>query len=288
MTSSATQFYKTINIRGKLISLEQPLVMGILNLTPDSFYADSRQNTINSTLKAVENMLSEGADMIDIGGQSTRPGSELISANEEWSRIEPALKCIAAEFPAAVISVDTFYASVAEQAVEQGAAIINDVSGGEMDKEMFATIARLGVPYVLTHSKGTPQNMNKHAQYNDVTLEVVKSLSEKISQLHALGAKDILVDPGFGFAKIVEHNFELLTNLQQLQLLEQPILVGVSRKSMIWKTLNITANDALNGTTALNMAALERGASILRVHDVKEAKETVRLFKYLCRYQFAS
>ncbi len=281
MAISYAAYYKTINIKGVLTPLDRPLTMGILNLTPDSFFSGSRVQKLDSCLAVCDKMLNEGADIIDLGAQSTRPGSERIEASEEWKRLEETVTLLTKTFPKAAFSVDTFYSLVAEKAINLGVAIINDVSGGEIDPEMFACVSRLKVPYILSHIKGTPQDMSAYASYNDVAMEVVKKLSEKLQQLHELGCNDIIIDPGFGFAKNIQQNFELLANLKQLEILNKPILAGLSRKSMIWKSLDISADEALNGTTALNMAALERGANILRVHDVKEAKETIRLYQHL-------
>lgn len=281
MSTSSTHFYETINIRGRLLMLDQPVVMGILNLTPDSFFEKSRVAGINELCDRAGKMLEEGATILDIGGQSTRPDSALISSEEELNRLIPSLKALSKAFPEAIISVDTFYADVAEIAVLAGASLVNDVSGGSMDPKLFETVARLKVPYVLTHMRGTPQTMKDHNQYNNVVVDVVKELSVKLAELRNLGVIDVIVDPGFGFAKNVEQNFTLLNSLGQLELLKAPILAGLSRKSMIWKSLNTTADQALNGTTALNMVALQNGAKILRVHDVKEAMECIQLFNRL-------
>lgn len=261
--------------------LDQPVVMGILNLTPDSFFEKSRVAGINELCDRAGKMLEEGATILDIGGQSTRPDSALISSEEELNRLIPSLKALSKAFPEAIISVDTFYADVAEIAVLAGASIVNDVSGGSMDPKLFETVARLKLPYVLTHMRGTPQTMKDHSQYNNVVVDVVKELSVKLAELRNLGVIDVIIDPGFGFAKNVEQNFTLLNSLGQLELLKAPILAGLSRKSMIWKSLNTTADQALNGTTALNMVALQNGARILRVHDVKEAMECIQLFNRL-------
>ena len=261
-----------------------PLIMGILNLTPDSFYVASRVKEMDICVARCHAMLKDGAAIIDLGAQSTRPGSSLVSAEEEWRRLGPVLKELSHSFPEANFSIDTFYSFVAERAINCGASIINDVSGGEVDTRLFDCIASLKVPYILSHIKGTPQNMTQNTHYDDVTRDVVKNLSGKINRLHQLGCADIIIDPGFGFAKNTAQNFELLANLRQLEILEKPVLVGISRKSMIWKTLGVSANEALTGTIALNMMALERGASILRVHDVNEAKETILLYQQLAKY----
>lgn len=269
----------TLNCRGKLLLLDAPLVMGILNVTPDSFYAGSRLRSTEEVLQRAEAMLADGADMLDIGGYSSRPGATDIPVQEETDRVAPAIEAIAGNFPEAVISADTFRAAVAEAAVQAGAAIINDIAGGRLDEEMFPTVARLQVPYILMHMRGTPQTMTTLAKYGDVAVEVVDELQEQVARLTQLGVKDIILDPGFGFAKTVSHNFELLRRLDELRVFGLPVLAGLSRKSMVYKTLGIGQADALTGTIALNMVALMKGAAILRVHDVKEAKQTVELYK---------
>jgi dihydropteroate synthase len=269
----------TVNCRGKLLPLGAPLVMGILNVTPDSFYAGSRLSSLDEVLRKAETMLADGTDILDIGGYSSRPGATDISVQEELDRVAPAVEAIARKFPEAVISVDTFRAAVAEAAVKAGGAIINDISGGKLDEAMFETVARLQVPYILMHMRGTPQTMTTLAKYDDVAVEVVDELQGQLARLKQLGVKDIIVDPGLGFAKTVEHNFELLRRLDELRVFGLPILVGLSRKSMVYKTLGIEQADALTGTIALNMVALMKGAAILRVHDVKETKQTVELYK---------
>ncbi len=272
------QVKSTLNIDGNLMLLDEPKVMGILNITPDSFYEGSRIEEEKDLLKKTESMLSGGADFIDIGGYSTRPGAEDVPADEEERRVCTAIAIIKKEFPEAVISVDTFRSTVAIAAVTSGANIINDVSGGKLDKNMFETVARLGAPYILMHMRGTPQNMKSLANYEDLLTEVYQEIQGQVTELKKLGVSDIIIDPGFGFAKTISHNYEILKNLKYFQQLELPILAGISRKSMIYKTLNISPEESLNGTTALNMAALINGASILRVHDVKEAKECVQLY----------
>lgn len=275
---------QTLNIGGRLISLQQPRIMGILNITPDSFFAGSRFNTEKDLLKQAGKMLEEGADFLDIGAYSSRPGAEDISVEEEIKRLLPAVKSIAKTFPDAFISLDTFRASIAEAAVAEGAHMINDISGGMLDKRMFATISRLQVPYVLMHMPGTPQTMQQNITQNeDVILKVLDFLMDKITLLKQHHVHDIIIDPGFGFGKSIEQNFILLNKLNTFRQTGFPVMAGLSRKSTICKTLNITAAEALNGTTALNMAALMNGASILRVHDVKEAVETVKLFRKLER-----
>jgi dihydropteroate synthase len=265
---------------GQLLDLSKPTVMGILNITPDSFFAGSRykpdaQAIIDTTGK----MLNDGATFIDIGGYSTRPNAAEISVNEENDRVLPVIETIMRHFPDIIISIDTFRSQVAKEAVKAGAAIINDIAGGNLDNEMFQTVAALGVPYILMHSRGNPATMTSLNQYTDVTIDVIGELQNKVFKLRQSGVKDIIVDPGFGFAKGPKQGFELMRNLTAFQVLDLPLLVGISRKSMIYKTLKSTADEALNGTTALNMIALMNGAHILRVHDVKEAVETIRLFE---------
>lgn len=283
MSAKDNFFYTkyTMNCGGRLISFDKALIMGIINLTPDSFYEKSRQSSELSALKQAEKMLNDGADILDLGAVSTRPGSEEISEEEELKRLLPALKSIRKSFPECIISVDTWRSEIAKAAVNEGADIINDISGGTMDANMFETIAQFKVPYILMHIQGTPQTMQQNPTYNDVVNEVIDFLAERIQKLRLLGVADIIVDPGFGFGKTPEHNFTLLKHLEQFAILDCPILVGVSRKSMITKTLNIIANDALNGTTVLNTIALMKGAKILRVHDVKEAVEAVKLTNYI-------
>ncbi len=267
----------TLNANGKMVTMDQPLVMGIINVTPDSFYAGSRFSEISAILQQVEKMLAEGADILDIGGQSTRPGSEQISVAEELERVIPVIEAIHKKFPGTIISIDTYYSAVAKEAVKAGAAMVNDVSGGSIDPELIAVVASMHVPYVLMHIKGTPQTMLQAAQYENVTRDVLDYFIGKTNELHKAGIHDIIIDPGFGFGKNSSHNFELLKSLSVFQMLDCPILVGLSRKSTIYKTLGVTADEALNGTTVLNTVALMNGANILRVHDVKEAKETIRL-----------
>jgi dihydropteroate synthase len=252
--------------------------MGIINTTPDSFFAGSRFNGLKEIVAEADKMLNDGADILDIGGQSTRPGSELMSADEEIKRVIPAIKAITKKYPEAIISIDTFYSKVAIAAVEAGASIINDISAGGMDNKMIATVAELKVPYILMHIKGTPQTMQQNAIYENVTLEVLDYFISKTHELQKAGITDIIIDPGFGFAKTIEQNFELLKNLSVFKMLGKAIMLGISRKSTIYKTLGVNADEALNGTTALNTIGLMNGASILRVHDVKEASETVKLF----------
>ena len=277
MQSKVFSTNKTLNIRGTLWDLSTPKVMGILNVTPDSFYDGGRYEEEKSIIGKVEKMLSEGADLIDVGGYSTRPGAAEILEAEEQKRVVDAIRIILSAFPQVVLSIDTFRSGVARAAVEAGASLINDISGGELDQKMFETVAALQVPYVLMHLRGTPQTMTQLTQYDNLIKNITDYFHRKLESLHRLGVKDILIDPGFGFAKTVEQNFELLNHLDYLQILGKPILVGLSRKSMIWRTLETNAEGALNGSTALHTLALLKGAGILRVHDVKEAVECIRL-----------
>ncbi|MBS1749524.1 MAG: dihydropteroate synthase [Bacteroidetes bacterium] len=267
----------SLNCRGKLLTLKSPLVMGIINITPDSFYKESRIQQLDDILAKTKQMLAEGADIIDIGGQSTRPGSERISAWEEAERIIPVVENIIHHFPDTIISVDTFYASVAKKSVAAGAALINDISSGDMDQDMIETIAALQVPYICMHMKGTPGTMQQLPQYNDVVKEVLDYLILKVKTCTDAGIKDIIIDPGFGFGKNATHNFCVLHSLSLFNMIERPLLVGLSRKSTISKILGVPPEDALNGTTVLNTIALINGAKILRVHDVKAAREVVKL-----------
>lgn len=270
---------ETINAGGKLIDLATPKVMGIINLTPDSFYAGSRKPLLSEALLQANKMLADGADFLDIGAYSSRPGADDISVQEETDRLLPVIELIAANHPDAIISVDTFRSTVAEAAIKAGAHIINDISGGQLDENMFATVGRLQVPYILMHMKGTPQNMNQMAQYDDVFTEVLDYFAERYRQLRQAGVHDVIIDPGFGFAKMQEHSYALMTRLQDFNILQLPILVGISRKRMIYHVTGGAAEEALNGTTALNTIALTKGTNILRVHDVKEAVEAVKIFK---------
>ena len=267
-----------INVNGRLMDLSEPQVMGILNVTPDSFYAGSRSETEKDITKRLHQIIDEGASIIDIGGYSSRPSAEHISVKEEMNRLRNGLEIIRKHSPNAIVSVDTFRADVATMCVkEYGVAIINDISAGQMDKEMFSTIARLGVPYIIMHMKGTPQDMQVSPQYDHFLKEIFYYFSEKVQRLRDLGVKDIIIDPGFGFGKTLEHNYELMNHLEEFNLFELPLLVGISRKSMIYKLLGTTPEEALNGTTALNTLALLKGANILRVHDVREAVETTKI-----------
>lgn len=270
----------TLTINKKEITFKRPIVMGIINVTADSFYSESRKQTINDALFATENMLKNGATIIDVGAQSTRPQSELISADDELKKLIPVIESLKNNFPEAIISVDTFYSTVAQQTVDAGAHIINDIGGGNLDAKMLETIATLNVPYICMHIKGTPQTMQQRTQYSNVVDEVKKYFTEKIELANQLNIKNFIIDVGFGFAKTVEQNFELLKNLSQFSSFQKPLLIGVSRKSSIYKTLNITAQEALNGTTVLHTIALLNGANILRVHDVKEAVEAIQLTEH--------
>ena len=269
----------TLNCKGKLITTDVPLVMGIINATPDSFYRGDLNNGMDGILMLAKKMINEGATILDIGGQSTKPGSIEISSKKEMDRVIPVIKMIHEHFPQTILSVDTYQSAVAIKAVEAGASIVNDVSGGETDKKMIDTVAALRVPYICMHIKGTAANMQSFATYKDVLKEVLDYFILKIHQCRAAGIKDIIIDPGFGFAKNAVHNFNLLKNLHIFKMLDCPILAGLSRKSTIYKTLGTTAAEALNGTTVLNTLALNNGANILRVHDVKEAVEAITLFQ---------
>ena len=267
-----------INVNGSLLDLSQPRVMGILNVTPDSFYAGSRTQTEAEIVRRVKQIVSEGAAIIDIGAYSSRPNADNVSAREEMERLRMGLTILFEIQPDAVVSVDTFRADVARMCVEEyGVAIINDIAAGEMDANMFHTVAALNVPYIMMHMQGTPQSMQQHPHYDNLLKEVFLYFARKVQQLRDLGVKDIILDPGFGFGKTMEHNYELLSHLEEFRIFELPLLVGVSRKSMIYRLLDITPQEALNGTTVLDTICLLKGADILRVHDVKEAVETVRI-----------
>ena len=267
-----------VNAGGRLLDLQTPVVMGIMNVTADSFYKGSRYNSDSEIAGAAAKMLGEGAGIIDVGGYSSRPGAENIPEEEEINRVRRAVKIIVREFPEAIISVDTFRSSVAREAVEDwGAHIINDISGGEADSKMFGVVRELNVPYILMHMRATPRTMQDNLVYDDLVADILRWFGERIFRLQSEGVKDIIIDPGFGFAKNTEQNFELLQRLGDFSVAGLPLMVGLSRKTMIWKTLEVTAGEALNGTTALNTVALLNGADILRVHDVKEAVQAVRL-----------
>ena len=279
MTDTIFHIKKTWNLQGVIRRLDQPMVMGIINTTPDSFYNESRRNGKVQLLSGVEKMVEEGVDIIDIGGYSSRPGAAEISVEEELKRVIPAVKSVVKRFPGVMLSVDTFRAAVARAAVDQGVQIINDISGGEGDPDMFDTVASLKVPYILMHMRGKPHNMHQFTDYEDVVMDIINYFQEKIKKLKNLGVNDVILDPGFGFAKTLEQNYEILKKLSYFNVLNLPVLVGVSRKSMIYKKLGVSAAEALNGTSVLHAIALMQGAMILRVHDVKEAKEAVLLFQ---------
>ena len=266
-----------INIRGKLFDLSKPKVMGILNLTPDSFYDGGVHNEINNIENHVNKMVEDGMDILDIGGYSSKPGAKNISVDEEITRVIPILKHIRKIFPDLVISIDTFRSKIASTSLDEGADIINDISGGTLDKNMMSVVAKNNCPYILMHMQGNPQNMQNDPSYENVTLEIIQYLAQRIKIAHDNNIVDLIVDPGFGFGKTLEHNFEILNNLEKFNVLDTPILAGFSRKSMIYKTLKTSSEKALNGTSSLNTIALTKGAKILRVHDVKEAKECIIL-----------
>lgn len=274
---------KSINLNGRLLSLKSPVVMGILNVTPDSFYAGSRQADEAAVAQRIETILAEGGAIVDIGGYSSRPDAAEVTEEEEWQRIKPALKRMQRDFPEVPVSVDTFRSAIARRAVEEyGTAMINDISGGMLDARMFETIALLQVPYILMHMRGTPQTMQQHTDYDDLMEDIMLYFAQKIRALRQLGVNDVILDPGFGFAKTLEQNYELMRSLSEFSIhFETPLLVGISRKSMIYKLLNATPEDSLNGTTVLNTYALLNGADILRVHDVKAATETIEIVKRL-------
>lgn len=274
------QVKKTINCGGRLIDLSGGKIMGILNVTPDSFFDGGRHNRQDLQLKQLEKMLQEGADFIDVGGYSSRPGADDVSTDEELNRVIPAIERITKEFPQAIISIDTFRAKVAEAAIAAGAQIINDISGGEDDPGMFDTVARLQVPYIMMHKQGTPKTMQQNPQYEDVVQEVLQFFSVRLQRLYALGVNDVIIDPGFAFGKTLEHNYQLLKKLYLFRMLEVPMLVGVSRKSMINKILKTKPEEALNGTTVVHTIALLQGCEILRVHDVKPAAEAIKIVNY--------
>ena len=271
----------TINIKGNLLNFSVPKIMGILNVTPDSFFDGGKYSTSDKILKQVEKMINSGADIIDVGGYSSRPGATDISVDEELKRVIPIVKLIRKQFPSALISIDTFRSKVAYESIITGGDIINDISGGNLDPKMFKTVANLKVPYVLMHMKGSPRNMMENSNYSNVTNEICKYFSEKIEEARLEGINDLIIDPGFGFSKTKEQNYELLNNLDFLKQFQKPLLVGVSRKSMIYKILNSTPENALNGTSILHTVSLLKGADILRTHDVKEAAECVKIIGQL-------
>ena len=275
---------KYVNVNGRLLDLSSPCVMGILNITPDSFYAGSRMQTEAEIARRTEQILQEGAAIIDVGAYSSRPNAEHVSAREEMERLRGGLEMLRWVAPDAVVSVDTFRADVARMCVEEyGVAMINDIAAGEMDADMFRTVADLKVPYIMMHMQGTPQNMQQHPHYENLMREVCLYFAQKVAQLRELGVKDIILDPGFGFGKTLDHNYELLAHLEEFRLFELPLLVGMSRKSMIYKLLDTTPQEALNGTTVIDTICLLKGADILRVHDVRPAVETVRIVEAMRR-----
>ncbi len=271
----------TLNCKGRLLIIDEPVVMGIINITPDSFYSDSRKRLLNDVLLQAEKMLNDGAAILDIGGQSTRPASEVVGIEEELSRVIPAIDAINRRFPESFISIDTYYSKVAAEAVNAGAAMVNDISSGTLDEQMIQAVASLRVPYIAMHMKGTPQTMQQQAHYEDIILEVLDFFIKKTEECHQAGINDIIIDAGFGFAKTIAHNFTLLKNLSVFKMLQKPLLAGLSRKATVYKTLGITPEEALNGTTVLNTIALLNGADIIRVHDVKEAVEAIKLVREL-------
>lgn len=277
---------KTLNIRGTLLELKEPLVMGILNITPDSFYSGSRKQTEKEITERIETILAEGGRMIDLGGYSSRPDAKEVSPDEEMNRLSLALDIILRHYPDVITSVDTFRAGIARACVEKyGVAIINDISGGELDPEMFSTVADLQVPYILMHMRGTPQTMQQKVDYADFMGEVMLYFSDKIRQLNELGVNDVILDPGFGFSKTLDQNYELMARMNEFRLFDMPLLVGISRKSMIYRLLDTDPSESLNGTTVLNTFALQHGADILRVHDVKQAVEAIRIIDKLSNIQ---
>ncbi|MDB2606776.1 dihydropteroate synthase [Zobellia sp.] len=271
----------TLNCKDRLIELSTPKVMGILNCTPDSFYDGGKYTDEKAILSQTEKMLNNGATFIDVGGYSSRPGADYVTEDEELKRMVPLIESLFKNFPDIILSIDTFRSKVASDCIEAGAAIVNDISASKLDDQMLATVAKHRVPYIMMHMKGTPKTMQQQTQYDDLMVDIVKYFSERIAAANALGIADIITDPGFGFAKTLEQNYEVLQKLNLFQSLERPLLVGISRKSMIYKVLKTDAKNALNGTTALNMAALMNGANILRVHDVKEAYECIKLAEEL-------
>ena len=285
ITSSASKFFKrkhTINLNGQLIDLSNPIVMGILNVSPDSFYDGGQYVTEDAILKRAEQMLEEGATIIDIGAISTRPGAGIMSTKEELTRLLPAVTAVRKRFPDSHISIDTFRSWVALRVIDEcGDCMVNDISGGDFDQHMFDTVGKLGIPYILMHIQGTPQTMQDDPQYEDIIKDISKYFSEKVRKLTKAGVKDVIIDPGFGFGKTLDHNYDLLNRLDSFKVFQLPVLVGVSRKSMVHKVLDITAEESLSGTVTANTLALIGGADILRVHDVKDATESVKLFTKL-------
>lgn len=270
---------RTINCRGTLFDFNQPRVMGILNITPDSFYDGGKYDNPEQILEMAKKMISDGADILDIGAYSSRPGAEHISEKDELNRLISVVEIIRKNMPEVIISIDTFRSEIARIMIEDYESdIVNDISGGDMDNKMFETVARLNIPYILMHMQGSPQNMQLAPTYDDIVRDILFSFSKKIDKLTLMGVNDIIIDPGFGFGKTIDHNYELISRLDEFKIIELPLLVGLSRKSMIYKTLNTSPKNALTGTIALNMVTLQKGADILRVHDVKEAKETIDIF----------
>ena len=267
----------TINCRGQIIDLSTPKIMGILNITPNSFYDGGKYSLENNAVMQVEKMLKEGATFIDVGAYSTKPNAEFVSEEEELNRIIPLVKTLIKEFPEALLSIDTFRSTVAQECINNGAALINDISAGSLDEKMMGVIASNNVPYIMMHLRGTPQTMQSQTDYEHLITEMITYFSDKINKARSLGINDLIIDPGFGFAKTLDQNYEILSNLELFKVLDLPSLAGISRKSMIYKTLENTADDALNGTTVLNTIAITKGAHIIRVHDVKEAMECVKL-----------
>ncbi|HKK80755.1 MAG TPA: dihydropteroate synthase [Prolixibacteraceae bacterium] len=288
ISTTEKEFFKKknfINYNGELYDLSSPRVMGILNVTPDSFYDGGRYHHFKSAINRAEKMIAEGADIIDVGACSTRPGAEMPDATEELNRLFPVVEAIKKSFPDVVLSVDTFRAKVASELVEKfGCLMINDISAGSLDNDMFSTIARLKVPYILMHMQGTPQNMQNNPVYKNVTKQVIYELSRHLDNLYSMGVNDVIIDPGFGFGKTIDHNYELFNHLDAFRFFEMPLMVGVSRKSMIYKYFGTTPEDSLNGTTVLNTLALQSGANILRVHDVKPAVEAIAIFNKLKQF----
>ncbi|MFC2138432.1 dihydropteroate synthase [Bacteroidota bacterium] len=288
MTAKDTFFQKkyTLNIKGDIVDLSIPKVMGILNVTPDSFYDGGRYNSTDRLKNRIDQMINDGADFIDIGAYSSRPGSAEISETEEWKRIHPVLNILCKDYSEQVVSIDTFRSEIAKRAITDfRVSMINDISAGEMDINMFKVIAGLNVPYIIMHMSGHPQNMQENPSYKNVTKEVNSYLAAKVEKLKKIGVNDVIIDPGFGFGKTLEHNYELLNNLEAFNFFQLPLLVGLSRKSMIYKLLENTPDESLTGTIALNTIALMKGASIIRVHDVKEAKETITLYNKTIQYK---
>lgn len=271
----------TLNCNGKLVDIASPIIMGILNVTPDSFFDGGKYQDDSSILNKTEQMVAEGATIIDVGGMSSRPGAKVIDTETELKRVIPSIQQIKKRFPEIIISIDTVRSQVAKEAIEHGASIVNDISAGSLDDALLETVASYNVPYILMHMQGRPEMMQTEPRYQDVVVDVLDFLIEKLGELRALKIKDVIIDPGFGFGKEIQHNFRLLKRMRAFQILECPILAGISRKSFIYKTLNISAKDALTGTIALHMTALDQGAKILRVHDVKEASETIKIWKAL-------